>query len=450
MKKSLLLRGALSLATGTLIVKILGIFYRIPLTIVLGSKGLGVYQMIFPVYALLLDFSGAGMPSAISKAISCAQDDTMRVAKGYLKSSLKILSIVGAIGMVLMATLSYPLALLQGNKSAFLGYLFLSPAVLIVAIMSCYRGYFQGLMQMNPTSVSQVIEQTVKLFFSLFLAYLFMPNISFAVAGATFGVTISEGVSLIYLYMVYRKQDKKLLVKVNESPTDKKMIKTLIRIAIPVTVVGLMIPLSHFIDSFLVVNILKGYRTDATSLYGISSGAVHTVIGLPVGLCYAFAVISLPSVSRTPEIEKRKYKINESILVTGVVALLGTVICYLFAKPIINVLFNSFSFGEKKIAVSLLRLTSPCILLLSVLQTTNSALVAIDKPFLPVVSLGIGVLIKTVLSIILIKIPLINIYGTAFALIACYFFAVMINFIMLLSQGTKNAGKTINPIGRKT
>ena len=451
MRKNAMVRGVISLMTSTFLVKVIGVVYRIPLTNLLGTAGLGLYQMVFPVYTLLLDFSGAGMPSAISKAISSSNAENKEtIAKGYLKSSLKTLTAVGVVGTVVMLALSYPVSILQGNIKAVWGYLFLSPAVFFVSMISCFRGYFQGLMLMSPTSVSQIIEQVAKLILGLFFAFLFMPNVPLAVAGATLGVTLSESVALIYLYVTYKKRSKKIGIENAVAKTDKGMIKTLVKIAVPVTLCGIMIPLSHFIDSFIVVNVLKTYRADATSLYGILSGVVHTVIGLPVGLCYAFAVTAIPGVGSKKLFQDKIKKANDGILITGVVAFLCTAVCYFFASPVINVLFPALSSVEKNTAVTLLRLTAPCILLLSVLQTSNSSLVAMDKPYVPVISLGVGITVKTLLSILLISNPQINIYGSAFALIACYFIAVMINFIVILVSGAKDGVKTYNAWEGKT
>jgi stage V sporulation protein B len=298
------------------------------------------------------------MPSAISKAISSAPIvDRENVAKGYLKASAKVLSVVGLIGTLLLAVFSYPISLLQGNKGAFLGYIFLSPAVFFVSLISCFRGYFQGLIRMNYISRSQVIEQVIKLVLGLVLSYLFMPNVLLAVAGATLGVTVSEVVCLIYLYLVYKKHKNQIGIVKDKVKVDNKMIKKLIKLSIPLTAVSLMIPLSHFIDSFLVVNILKTYRQDATSLYGISSGAVHTVIGLPVAICYAFAVITLPSVSQTRNDCDKNAKINQSVLITGIISLFASILCFVFANQIISLLFNSFTvkvLNVKPVASSLL------------------------------------------------------------------------------------------------
>lgn len=447
MKKSLLLRGAISLATGSFLVKVLGVIYRIPLTNLLGGVGLGLYQMIFPVYTLLLDFAGAGIPSAISKIVG-EEDASIRqkIGVAYLKSALKRLSVIGAVGCLIMITLCYPISVLQGNSGSVLGYIMLAPSVFIVSLISCFRGYFQGQMQMNPTSISQVVEQGVKLVLGIILVKAFMPNVNLAVGGATLAVTISEVVALIYLWVLYKKSVKGLKNE-EEIVLSKPQTKKLFRIAVPITLLGILLPLSHFIDSFLIVNLLKHYRADATSLYGLLSGVVHTVIGLPIGLCYAVAVVSIPTVSAETDLEQKKQRIGQAVFLTGIVSFVFAGLTYLFADPIINTLFRSLSVEEKTVAVNLLRLTSPVVLLLSVLQTTNSCLVGLGKTYLPLFSLGGGIVVKTLISLFLIPNERFNIYGGSIALIACYFFAVMVNFIVLLKVGEKNADKAYK--GRK-
>ena len=169
--KSKLLSGALTISVGAFIAKVLGAFYRIPLTNIIGVESLGLYQMIFPLYCILLTISSTGIPNSLSKLISEGNN-----AKAVLTTSLKTFSVLGAIGSLIMLALGYPIAFLQGDFRAGLGYILLSPSVFIVSVLSCYRGYFQGSGNMKPTALSQVIEQLVKLTFGLFLGYVFRSN----------------------------------------------------------------------------------------------------------------------------------------------------------------------------------------------------------------------------------------------------------------------------------
>lgn len=432
-------RGAVSLGLGALMAKILGVVYRIPLTNYLGSYGLGLYQMVFPVYTLLLDFSGAGVPSAISKLIASGREDEReKRAYDFLTSSLRLLFILGAVGMVFMILSSIPLSTLQGDQKAYLGYLFLSPAIVLFALISCFRGYFQGLMDMSPTAISQVIEQVVKLVFGLLFVKLLIKDVTFAVAGATFAITLSEVVAIAYLYYKYRRRRK-----VNRLAFDfdrlghKRRLKTILKTTIPVTLIGVMLPLSHVIDSFIVVNVLSGYRSDATSLYGLISGVAHTVVNLPVAVCYGVASVAIPAVSSSIGVEEKRKNAVKTLSLTAVVSIVGALLCYFFAPLIIRVLFRKLSVDEKNTSLNLIRLLSPTVVLLSVLQTSNAVLIGMGKLYSPIFSLGVGVALKTVLALVLLNIPSLNVYGSAIATIACYFFVCLVNLIMIFAKRIK-------------
>lgn len=443
-KNKKLINGVVALGVGAFISKLLGAIYRVPLTNIIGGLGLGLYQMIFPMYVVLLDFSGAGVPSALSKIISSySGEDKFYNAENYFKSSIKLFAVVGLIGWVLMVLLAYPLSNLQGNSQSFIGYLAISPAVFLVSLISCYRGYFQGLMNMNPTAFSQILEQGVKLLFGLALAYSLKGSTPLAVAGATLAITISEAVALLYLYIKRKRLKERVLVAyVFEREHNRERIKNIIKTTLPITLIGIMIPLSQLVDSFLVVNVLNEYRNDATTLYGLMSGVVATVIGLPVSICYGISMVAIPMVSSSKTLKEKNKNALRTIGLTFIVALPCAIVCYAFAPFIINLLFKRLPIEEKIISVSLLKTLSPCVVLLSVLQTTNAVLIGKGKLYKPVASLGVGITIKIITSFILLKIPSINIYGGAIGIIACYFFATLINLIMITNFRVKHERKT--------
>ena len=438
-----IISGAVWLGLGALAAKTIGALYRIPLTNLLGSYGLGLYQMVFPVYTLLLDFSGAGVPAALSKLISSSSEiDRESVAYNYLKGSQRLLAVLGLIGTILMLTLSFPLSYLQGDKGAAVGYIFLAPSVFLVAVLSCYRGYFQGLMNMIPTALSQVVEQVIKLTFGLIFCNLFMPDIQRAVAGATLAITLSEIAAVLLLYIVYQNRKRKIPQTLNYNKTKfKGQIKNLIKVAIPVTLVGVMLPLSHVIDSFTVVNVLKAYREDATSLYGLMSGTACTVIHLPVAVCYGIATVAIPAVSSAKGYKDRTKKAVNTLLLTLAASIPAALLCYYAAPTIVKILFKSLSLAESQTAVNLIRTLSPTVVLLSLLQTSNAVLIGGGKLYVPVISLSVGLIVKTVLSIILLKNPQINIYGSAIGLIACYFTVCLINLIVISKERVEHADK---------
>ena len=442
-KPNKILSGAFFLGLGAFLSKLLGAIYRIPLTNLLGSTGLGLYQLVFPVYTVLLDFSGAGVPSALSRIISSAdENDRQKSAHEYLGASLKLLALLGSVGTILMFVLSKPLSMLQGNVLAFKGYIFLAPSILAVSLISCFRGYFQGLMNMKPTAISQVVEQFVKLGVGLILVYLLMPNVSNAVAGATFAITVSEIVALLFLYITYKRKGSPypLIVKQDRKALFFR-IKKIVLVTLPITLVGIMLPLSQVIDSCLVINILNRYRRDATSLYGLLGGVVTTVIGLPVSICYGVATVAIPAISSAKAKRSQGKNAVRTILLTLLVAVPSAIACAVFAPTIIRILFSRLVGQEKVIAINLLRLSSVNVVLLSLIQTTNAIFIGKGRLYFPVISLGVGVIVKVMLNVVLLNKAQLNIYGGAIAVIACYFVVCLINLSVIFISLVKNANK---------
>ena len=442
-----ILSSAIILGAGTFLAKILGAIFRIPLTALIGAEGIGIYQLVFPLYTVLLDFSGAGAPTALARIISSTKsEDKIGFAKYYLKTSLKSLSIIGFVFSLLMALLSFPLAKLQGNYNAYLSYIALSPAVVFVCLISSFRGYFQGLMEMKPTAISQILEQVVKLIFGLFFAKLFMPNVKLAVAGAVFAVTLSEVITFIFLYILYKKSQKKCCLiicfnKAIDSTEAKSRTKNFFKVLIPISIIGICLPFSHLIDSFIIVNILSKKFINATSLYGLLAGVVCTIINLPVSVCYGISTVAVPTISSVKNDRDKNRQATKTLLLTLLFSLPCALFIALFPSQIINLIFRSLKPTETLIASNLLRIASPCVVLLSVLQTQNATLIGKGKLYYPVLSMSVGIIVKIILNVVLLNIPSINIYGGAIALIACYFTADLINFILIYIKAEKNANK---------
>lgn len=438
MENRKIIKGSLLLAAGAFLSKLIGAVYRIPLTNLLGGEGLGLYQMVFPVYCVLLDFSGAGAPSAISKLIS---ENDRDYGANLLKGSIRALSSAGVVGAVLMCVFALPVSTAQGNANAYAGYIFLAPAVFFVSVISCYRGYFQGVMNMIPTAVSQIIEQATKLCFGLLLVNFFKSDTVKAVAGATFAVTLSELVALLYLFATYKIHEKRNGISVIfDKSIFKLQLGKLVKYTILVTLIGIAIPLSQVLDSFLIVNILSGYRTDATALYGLYSGAATTVINLPVSLCYGIATVAVPAVSGAKKNDKSRYAAR-TLFLTFAVSVPFAVLCFAFSPFAVKVLFGRLSAIEREITVKLIRYLSVNVVFLSFLQTANSVLIGSGKLFYPLIGMGAGITVKILLNVFLLPMPKLNIYGGVIAVIACYFTAGLINLILILKLKVKNAGK---------
>ena len=459
-----LVSNAAVIAVGAFAAKVIGAFYRIPLTNLLGSAGLGLYQMVFPVYCILLDFAGAGLPCGLSKLVSENNAEGRGAANAsLLRSSLLMMLAAGALASLAMFALARPVSALQGNAEAYKSYMTLAPAVLLVALLSCFRGYFQGYEKMSPTALSQLTEQIVKLGAGLLFVKFLMPDAANAAAGAALAVTFSEAAALFQLvvtYRIYRKKGTFLplaplacaaesgaAAAERSSPAKPRFwgdVKGILKICLPVTLVGIALPVSQMIDSFLIINLLGKYAENATSLYGLFSGGVQSVLSLPVSVCYGIAVAAVPLISGVSKKDKgggAKYAYF-AVALTGAFSLVMAAGCFLLPDFIVRVLFFSLSAGEKAVVVKLLKLTAPCIVFMSVLQTVNSVLIGKSRPYAPLFGLGAGVLVKTVLEIFLLPVPDLNIFAAAISLCACYLVAVFINLLYII-RVYKNKGGTL-------
>ncbi len=424
--KNNLFKGALTISAGAFVAKLIGALYRIPLTNIIGAEAIGLYQMVFPLYCILLTLSSTGIPNSLAKIISEGASD-----REVLLISLKIFLPLGVLGSLIMLVFGYPLAFLQGNIRAGFGYITLAPSVLLTSILSCFRGYFQGKNNMKPTSISQVVEQVVKLVFGLAVGYIFRGNSTFSAGFCALAVTISELVACGYAFYLYRK-DKTQKVGYLVSK------KAILRVVIPVTLSSILIPLSRVADSFMIMNILKKYLANATEVYGIYTGGVESVIGVPVALCYGFAVAGIPLISSLKDKTLARKKSREVYFYTAFLGAIFSLLAFLFAELIVKVLYFNLSLQNKNLMANLIRVASLCIFSLSLVQTSSAILVSLGRLYTPCVNLAIAVVVKIILSLILLPKPSINIYATAVSDIACYFIAFLLNTFFIFKPKQKN------------
>ncbi len=425
LKKDNLLSGAFILAVGGFITKVIGAVYRIPLTNLLGAEGIGVYQMVFPLYCLLLTLSSTGVPNGIAKLIGEGND-----AKTVLKSALKIFVIIGVIGSLLMAVFSHKIATLQGNSLATNCYIFIAPSVLLVSVISCFRGYYQGLLNMKPTAISQVLEQAIKLVFGLSLAFVFRGNKPLSASMATLAVTISEVVTLCYL--VFLKGKNCNLKEVLVTKTDSlKIVKNVI----PITLSTIIMPLTRTVESFIIFNILNGYLSNATALYGLYSGAVESLVGVPVSILYSVAVTSVPIISKE-RVNKYK-KTKKPIIVTVIGGATFALLFYACSNIIVNVLYRGLSASDKIITVNMVKLASLSVLTLPLMQTLSASLIACGNLYFPSIASLTASVIKIILSVVLLNIKSINIFAVIITDVICYLVACFLNLVYIIIRSKK-------------
>ncbi|MBQ8430458.1 MAG: oligosaccharide flippase family protein [Clostridia bacterium] len=464
-----------------LLSKFLGAVYRIPLLKVLGSEGLGLYQLIFPIYALVLVICSSGITVALSKFISKeVRYKNSHNLKTLLKASFIISASVSTILSLIFCLISRPLSVYQGEVSLFYCYLAIVPSIVLSTLISTFKGYFLGKNKMIYSGSLQIVSQIAKLFFSLLLANIFAKNgIVFAVLGAVLGITISEIITLLVATIIYFSKksnsmviygkikntneinvskcasvnklknangftkiisletDKNKLVLKTESRylTLKNAIKKVVKFGLFVSLEACIIPLTGALDSILVVPLLiKSGLTKqlAFTLFGLEDGIVYSLVCMPTVFASSISSSLIPNIkSLSKENTSTNKNISESIKIVWLISLACALIFIFFSKDIIKFLYsNNFSdkiVDEFYVVENLLKFNAFSIIYLSLLNLSTSILQGLEQSKKPLINLGISALIRLILILILIPINGINIYGLAVADVVFYSLSFVLN-----------------------
>lgn len=428
------LKSAIVIASGGFIAKCIGAIYRIPLTNLIGGEGLGLYQLVYPVYCLLLTVSATGIPSSIAK-LTAEAEGRGEDSRMLLKSAMKLFVGIGLIGSFLMAVSAPYLAKLQGSQEVINGYYTLAPSVLLVSAISVFRGWFQGHNRMFPTALSEVLEQVVKVGVGLLFAYLFRTDIARAVVYLLLAVSLSELVALLFMIGYYQR--KKTEVK-RENGVGRYAFTSILKMSIPVTLSSILLPISSLVDSVLVPRLLGVYAENAITLFGLFSGGAVTIINLPVSICYGLAAASIPRIASAPKEGVRSrifFSLGSTLLVGG-----GSAVgLYLFAEPMSKLIFHSLSGKELTILISLVKGLSVSALTLSCAQTLSACLTAQGKPQYAAISMAVAMLVKTVVYFVLLQKEEVSVFGLVIATNVAYGVAFFLNLLYNLRVSKKRA-----------
>lgn len=440
-KKQGFLKSAATIALGGFVAKIIGALYRIPLTNWIGGKGIGLYQLVYPIYCLLLTVSATGIPSSIAK-LTAEKIGQGENAKPLLKSAMKLFISIGVVGTVLMVLFAPILAKAQGSEGVLWGYYALAPSVALVSVISVFRGYFQGKNNMTPTAVSEIVEQVVKVGFGVAFAWFFREEVEKAVVFLLLAVTISELVALVIIWATYRKENKRNLSPKTQNEGGRVATKSILRMSLPVTISSILIPVSSLIDSVFAVRLLGAYAENAVTLYGLFSGGAVTIINLPVSICYGIAAASIPAVAKAKaEADQGKISAKQvkkrwliSLGVTVLVSLPAAVLLYFFAGPTVTMIFRSLSADERETMVKLVQIFSLSAFSLSCAQTMSACLTAQGKPQHSAFSMAVGMTVKTISYAFLLKNPQFSVFGLAYATnlgyLVAFLFDLLYNFLV--------------------
>ncbi|MCI8587432.1 MAG: polysaccharide biosynthesis protein [Clostridia bacterium] len=443
-KKNSFMGNVLVIMLSQVLIRVLGLVYRIYLTNRegFGDTGNALYSAGYQIYSLLLLLSSIGIPSAVAKLVS--EKVTLGNYKGASKTfkvALTVVSCAGLIGSLLLflgaGFISDIVLKIPDSKMTIMA---IAPSVFFVAISSVIRGYFNGRNTMKPTANSQSLEQIIKTIFTIVFveiaaAITSTNTVSMAVA-ANLATTFSVISSFVYIFLYFRHRAKfinqEMRSQVEYKPERrKKILKRVLSVAIPMSLTSIIISINKTIDAITVPRSLMTFLsyTDAMRIYGVLSGKVDTIGGLPLSFNTAFSVALVPELAALKAVNDKvgiAKKITLSMLLTILIAFPCTVGLCIFAQPILDLIFPNANFGAYILAGYAFT-----IVFTMLGQNMNSALQGLDKLKTPVIALAIGSFVKFLANIILVRIEGIGIYGAIVGSILCYSFVLGIELITL-------------------
>ena len=443
-KKESFMQGVMTIMFSQILIKVLGLIYTLYLTNRdgFGDAGNAIYISGYQIYALLLTISSIGVPNAISKLVSerLALGDN-KGANRIFKVALATFGIIGAIGTMLLFFGAHTIAYNWIQiPEAELTLIALSPAIFFVTVASVMRGYFNGRQKISVGAKSQTLEQVFKTLLTIIVVEVvaILSNVSteWMAAGANLATTLATFLGFSYLFLYYRSERKEVATEIKNTVNYKyervsTIIKRILLVSIPITLTAIMSSINKNVDSFTVVRNLRAFMPEdqATALYGILGGKVDTLTSLPLAINVAFATALVPAISAAKAKGDNKTiteKTSFSLLISMLIGLPCTVGMFIFAQPILNLLFPNANDGALILQISALTI------IFTILdQTINGALQGFGKLMIPTISLATGVFVKFIFNITLIKIPNIGVYGAAWGSVACHLVAFCIAFTML-------------------
>lgn len=449
-KKGSFVQGAAILGIAGLVVKVIGAAFRIPLANTIGLIGTSYYDTAYPYYSWLLVISTSGLPTAISKMVS--ERVTLgdyRGAHRVFTTAMQILCCIGLLTSILMFFGSDYIARLHMLPEAAYCFKALAPALFFVALMCAYRGYMQGMQQMVPTAISQVVEQVGKLVVGLSLAFMLLDQgPEYAAMGALIGVTVSELLALVYVMLSYRRRWPRIRARLERSVRREvePVASRLLAIALPITIGASISPLASVVDSALIIRILLklGYAKEtAQTAFSLMRTNVATLTNMPGVLTMALAMSLVPAISAFSA--KRDHAgIQDTARLGLKLALIIGLPCavglFVLASPILSMLYPNLTEGELTLATELMHTSSIGVIFLSLVQSMTGVIQGMGKPNVPVFNLFIGFVLKVASLLALMNIPQVNIQGAAVSTVVCYAFAGIADTIYVIRRAKLHLG----------
>ncbi len=460
MKKQTYLKGAFILVIANLLVKVIGAVFKIPLANIIHEEGMAIFNTAYFLYACMFVIATAGLPVAVSKMVSAslAKRNYTEVNKIF-KAALSLLALIGLAGALVLFLGAKLFVGLVDSPDSYLSILSIAPAIFFVALLSAFRGYFQGFSDMVPTALSEVVEALGKLVIGLLLAYILMPTgVANASAGAVLGVTAGTFFALlimVIMYLVKRKNQFPIgSLSFENAHSTKSIFAELAKLAIPITIGAAVTSLTNIIDMVMIrqrlqtivvsqelfttltefygrtpVEVVIGQfmqNKPAEVLYGAYSGYAIPMFNLPPTIIMSLSMSVVPFISAAFAVKNMREvkKLSESTLrITMLFSFPCAVGLSILSEPILTAVYNNAR------AASMLHILGYAVIFVSLVSVSTAMLQGAGKVFIPVKNMAIGGVVKIIVNYTLIAIPGLNIGGAPISTLLCYFVIALLNIL---------------------
>lgn len=441
-KKQSFLQGVMVLTAATIIVKLLGFIYKVPLQNILQEKGFGYFNTAYDVYNVLLMISTTGLPVAVSRMISQAQalDNYAQIRKIY-SVSMKVFLTIGVVGTLIMLVFCRQLSVMvTTNENSWAAIAALSPCVLLICVVSAHRGFFQGQSNMTPTSVSQVYEAVVRVVFGLGGAYLMLKrtgSLVYAAAGGIFGVTMGCIVAVVYLRVQFGKSNQILRQGGGEASSTRHTMKELLVIAVPITLGSAGLQIINLFDTMIYMRRLTGalaWSSDAADTAKGIYNFCQTIFNLPCSLITPITISIIPTV--TAALTKNnptgaRHTEESAVRTMGLISMPCAVGLAVLSEPIIRLLASNYGPESVATATPILAYLGIAVIFNSTVLLFNAIMQAHGDVTTPVINMLIGGVVKVIVNYILVGIPSLNIIGAAIGTIVCYVTITILDLVAM-------------------
>ena len=441
-KKQSFLQGVAVLTAATIIVKLLGFIYKVPLQNILQERGFGYFNTAYDVYNVLLMISTTGLPVAVSRMISQAQalDNYAQIRKIY-SVSMKVFLTIGVVGTLIMLVFCRQLSVMvTTNENSWAAIAALSPCVLLICIVSAHRGFFQGQSNMTPTSVSQVYEAMIRVVFGLGGAYLMLKktgSLVYAAAGGIFGVTAGCIVAVIYLRIQFGKSNQILQRGGGEAKSTRATMKELLAIAVPITLGSAGLQIINLFDTMIYMRRLTGalaWSSDAADTAKGIYNFCQTIFNLPCSLVTPITISIIPTVTAALTVKNlsgARHTEESAVRTMALITMPCAVGLAVLAEPIIRLLASNYGAESVATATPILMYLGIAVIFNSTVLLFNAIMQAHGDVTTPVVNMLIGGIVKVIVNYILVGIPALNIVGAAIGTVICYLTITILDLIAM-------------------